>query len=159
MLRTLLLSAAISLLVPAPAIAQQTSNAPAPGAELRLASGTITGTLSYPSDHIPREIHICAEGVESGKIACTNEHITQTGKDTRTTYRLEVEPGPYYVYSILPESADFDPSSGVDYRAYYSEFVTCGSQASCPSHEPIVVEVQPGKTVERIDPNDWYAPN
>ena len=159
MFRALTLSAAISLLVLAPANAQQASNAPAPGAASSLASGTITGTLSYPSDHIPREIHICAEGVESGKISCTNEHIMQTGKDVRTTYRLVVEPGRYYVYSILPESADFDPSTGVDYRAYYSEFVTCGSQASCPSHEPIVVEVQAGKTVERIDPNDWYAPN
>lgn len=159
MLRTLTLSAAISLLILAPAIAQQAGNSPVPGAASSLASGIITGTLSYPSDHIPREIHICAEGVESGKISCTNEHITQAGKDARTTYRLEVEPGRYYVYSILPESADFEPSSGVDYRAYFSEFVTCGSQASCPSHEPIVVEVQAGKTVEKIDPNDWYAPN
>lgn len=159
MLRTIMFPAAVLLLVSMPANAQQPSNTPDPGAASNPASGTITGTLSYPSDHIPREIHICAEGVESGKISCTNEHITQAGKDARTTYRLEVEPGRYYVYSILPESADFEPSSGVDYRAYFSEFVTCGSQASCPSHEPIVVEVPAGKTVDGIDPNDWYAPN
>lgn len=159
MLRKFILPAAISLLVLAPANAKQASNTLDPGAASNPGSGTITGTLSYPSDHIPREIHICAEGVESGKIACTNEHITQTGKDARTTYRIEVEPGRYHVFSILPESADFEPSTGLDYRAYYSEFVTCGSQASCPSHEPIVVEVPAGKTVERIDPNDWYAPN
>jgi hypothetical protein len=123
------------------------------------ATGIITGELSYPSDEIPKEIHICAEGVESARITCTNDHIEGGGDNARTTYRLEVPAGNYWVFAILAEGAEFKPSSGLDYRAYYSEFVTCGSQASCPSHQPIMVAVKAGETVSDIGPNDWYAPN
>ncbi len=123
------------------------------------ATGVITGELSYPSDEIPKEIHICAENVGSAEITCTNDHIVGSGDNGRTTYRLEVAPGDYRVFAILPEGAEFKPSSGLDYRAYYSEFVTCGAQASCPSHEPITVTVNAGETVSDIGPNDWYASN
>ncbi len=42
-----------------------------------------------------------------------------------------------------------------DYRAYYSDFVTCGLNVNCPSHQPIAVEALAGKTVT-ADPHDWY---
>ena len=123
------------------------------------ATGVITGELSYPSDHIPKEIHICAENVVSAEITCTNDHVVGSGDNGLTTYRLEVAPGEYRVFAILPEGAEFKPASGLDYRAYYSEFVTCGAQASCPSHEPITVKIEAGQTVSGVGPNDWYASN
>jgi len=45
---------------------------------------------------------------------------------------------------------------GDDYKAYYSEFVTCGLSVNCPSHKPIPVAVKTGETVNDIDPQDWY---
>jgi len=45
-----------------------------------------------------------------------------------------------------------------DYMSYYSEFVTCGLNVKCPSHEPIKVSVTAGKTTSKIDPDDWYNP-
>lgn len=114
------------------------------------AVGTITGTLSYPSDHIPPEIQICAESLADGTIACTDKHLKSAGDAGPTTYALDLKPGTYHIYSIMPDGP---------YRAYYSQYITCGSQAGCPSHEPIAVELQAGQTVENIDPNDWYAPD
>jgi len=60
-------------------------------------------------------------------------------------YQLELEAGEYYVYSYLD-----------DQRAYYTEFVTCGLQYSCPSHAKIPVIVIAGSVQDNILPHDWY---
>lgn len=117
------------------------------------ATATISGTFSYPSDHIPSDLEVCAEGVDSKAQYCTARKIMAK---TETRYELNVPPGRYHVFARHSDrqsasAENMDP----DYRAYYSDFVTCGLNVNCPSHQPIAVEALAGKTVT-ADPHDWY---
>ena len=133
--------AVMSLLLASPAAASEPS-------------GVITGQLMYPSDYIPEDLTVCAESIGDGTALCTAEQLQDELR--RTIYRLELPPGDYHVYAKLTDQASFSDAYGPDYRAYYSEFVTCGLLASCTSHAPIVVRVDAGATVDSIDPTDWY---
>lgn len=106
--------------------------------------GMIAGTLSYPSEKLPKQT-ICAVDTTSNEETCT-------GANNGNSYLLAVKPGTYHVYAIVSEEAE----SELKTKAYYSEFVTCGLLASCPSHKPIEVVVATGATIKDIDPGDWY---
>lgn len=117
-----------------------------PGTQL----GTIEGSLSFPSSGIPDTMEVCAENTKSLETICTGEIKKSNEYSSGFGYQLEVVPGEYRVYAQLPN----DP-----YRAYYSDFVVCGLAANCPSHEPIIVTVEPNMTISDIDPQDWYDTN
>lgn len=109
----------------------------------------IEGTFSYPSEGIPDDLVACVEGVTVKQPTCTDQHISlEPNASVADDFRIAVPPGSYYVYAYRPS----DPS----YKAYYSEFVTCGLSVNCPSHDPITVEVAAGQTVKNIKPHDWY---
>ena len=110
--------------------------------------GTIEWSLSFPSEWIPPEIEICAKNTETEKSLCTTKHIKDPKYTYGTGYKIEVPAGKYTVTAQLPDST---------YRGLYSEFVTCGLKADCPSHALITVLVIGGQTVENIDPTDWYS--
>lgn len=110
-------------------------------------SGTIEGSLSFPSEGIPENLEVCAENQDTKEVYCTDEHIQDSKYTYGIGYTLNVPAGIYLVYAL-------DPSG--DYKAYYSEFVTCGLSVNCPSHEPIPVEVKAGETTSDVDPQDWY---
>lgn len=110
--------------------------------------GIITGSLAYPSEFIPEDMFVCAVNQQSGEETCTSNHLATTEEPYGVNYRLEVPAGIYLVYAQLPSQSQ---------KAYYSEFVTCGLSAECPSHEPIPVEVGAGETVNNVDPHDWYV--
>ena len=121
------------------------------------ATGTITGALSYPTDAGLPKMIVCAEAVNSRSIHCTDKRVVKrrTGK---VTYKLTVPAGTYYVFATLINGG----GPGEDYqgyKAYYSEFVTCGLSVNCPSHEPIKVTLRAGQTLAGVDPGDWYADN
>lgn len=109
------------------------------------------GSLSYPSEGIPDDLGVCAEEVKTKISFCTNEHLKDMKYSSGFGYKLEVSSGEYYVYAIT--------SSMRNYKAYYSEFVTCGLKAECKSHEPILVEIKDGDYKNGIDPQDWYMPS
>lgn len=108
--------------------------------------GTIVGSLSFPSEEIP-EMTVCAEGISSKEEFCTNERMTGDDYLYGLGYNLYLPAGEYFVYAKLAN----DP-----YKAYYSEFVTCGLSVDCPSHQPIKVTVTAGETTSGVDPQDWY---
>lgn len=112
-------------------------------------TGAIEGSLSFPSEGIPENMMVCAETLEGDIKECTNSHIKDAKYEYGEGYRLNVPPGTYFVYALVPESE-------IDTKAYYNEFVVCGLSASCDSHELITVEVESGKTTSNIDPGDWY---
>ncbi len=122
------------------------SEAAMPGKKL----GTLEGSLSFPSSGIPDTLEVCAENTESLEEICTGEIQKSDDYQYGFGYKLEVPPGEYTVYARLPN----DP-----YRAYYSDFVICGSVASCPSHKPVVIDVAANMTLSNIDPQDWYDSN
>lgn len=117
--------------------------------------GVIEGSLSYPSEFIP-EMKICAEIPKSGEKICTTDQIKSGRFANGVGYRLEVPAGTYQVYATLSDAKKIGADSFENYRAYYSEFVTCGLSYGCPSHVPINVAVKAGETVSKIDPTDWY---
>jgi hypothetical protein len=119
-------------------------------------AGVIEGALSYPSDFIPPDMVICAENLATKKIYLTKQHLKANKYRYKVGYKLEVPPGDYHVYAQLPDPARYGAGFPKDYRAYYSEFVTCGMSVDCTSHAPVVVKVAAGETVSGIDPQDWY---
>jgi hypothetical protein len=115
-------------------------------------TGTLTGSLSYPSEGIPKSMKVCALNLTTSQEYCTSEQI-KGGKDEflyGIGYKLEVPPGEYHVYAFLTGQPEV--------KAYYSEFVTCGLKYDCPSHQPIKVTVKGGQITKKVDPGDWYAP-
>lgn len=109
-------------------------------------TGFIDGSLSFPSERIPPQ-EVCAESIKTQQKYCTSTNIENDKYQYGKGYRLEVPEGDYYVFAT---------SGGPDYKAYYSEFVTCGFSVNCSSHQSIIVKVFSGKTTSNIDPQDWY---
>lgn len=108
-------------------------------------TGSISGKLGYPSQGIP-PLRIVAMNTLTG------EYYWQNTVTNQSTYSFpELPVGKYRVlaYVIAQPSRTF--------YAGYSEFVTCGLLASCPSHALITVEVKAGQDTPNVDPIDWYA--
>lgn len=106
----------------------------------------LRGELSYPSDYIPNDMRVCAEDISSGQPHC-DAQIRSRGRSR--TYDLSVPAGRYRVYATTSEWPN--------YKAYYSEAVTCGLHVGCTSHEPIIVTLRAGETKAEVNPHDWYA--
>lgn len=118
--------------------------------------GTVEGSLGYPSEFIPDTMKTCAENVKTKEITCTSEQIKNKKYTSGVGYKLEVPAGTYRVFASLTDPKGLGSSYAPDYRAYYSDFVTCGLSYGCPSHAPINVTVSEGQTISKIDPVDWY---
>ncbi|MBP0582717.1 caspase family protein [Labrys sp. LIt4] len=111
---------------------------------------TIEGQLSYPGEGLPDDLKVCAVNLATTKETCTGGRIRLKRKGRPAGYRLTVAAGDYHVYAVSRES-------GQEARAYFTEFVTCGVQAGCPSHAIIPVRLAPGAVRSDVDPGDWYA--
>ena len=109
--------------------------------------GTIEGSMSFPGEGIPDYIEVCAENQSTKEVVCTSEHLQNPKYTYGFGYILEVPTGAYFVYALDPNR---------NYKAYYSEFVTCGLSIDCSSHDLILVEVKAGETISDVDPQDWY---
>lgn len=112
--------------------------------------GQIEGSLSYPSQGIPPELTVCAVSISEQTEFCTENHLSDPRFEPNGIgYTLKVPIGEYHVYAFLPDQPDN--------KAYYSQFVTCGLNVNCPSHDPIAVTVIPEQTTSAVNPHDWYA--
>lgn len=114
--------------------------------------GTIAGSTSYPSDFNPAQ-RVCAQSVADENYERCADVPEQEGT-LAPTFSIKVTPGSYYVYATLKDPSDMGLQEEV--RAYYTEFVTCGLRAGCPSHARLEVVVSSGQTVSGINPQDWY---
>lgn len=110
-------------------------------------TGTIEGSLSYPSEAFPDNMSVCAESDELENPICTKTFINDKKYQYGRGYTLAVPAGTYLVYAKLDSA---------EYRAYYNKFVTCGLLASCEDHTPIQVTVKANQTISKVDPQDWY---
>ncbi|KKS29712.1 MAG: hypothetical protein UV83_C0001G0325 [candidate division WWE3 bacterium GW2011_GWE2_43_18] len=115
--------------------------------------GVITGSLGYPSEFIPENMEVCAVEVQGQGAHCSNNHLKDKAFTYGVGYRLTLPAGEYYVYAYVPNQPD---ATGQIYKAYYSEFVTCGMDVSCSNHEPVKVTVRQGEVTANVDPQDWY---
>jgi len=110
-------------------------------------TGHIEGSVCYPSDSIPGGIKIYAVNLSTSKIYMT----PLTDKDFPNKFWFRVPAGDYYVYAMANHVKNLE-----GYKAYYSEFVTCGLTVNCKSHKPITVKVVANITTTNIRPCDWY---
>ncbi|MCW5876349.1 MAG: hypothetical protein KIS85_05630 [Anaerolineales bacterium] len=106
-------------------------------------TGTITGTLSFPSSFMPSQT-VVAFDMNSDTFYYV---ITSAGS---STYQISgLPPSTYAVIAYV---------TGENNAGGYTNFVPCGLHVDCPSHALIPVLVNEGDFVDMVDPQDWYAP-
>ncbi|MFW6283511.1 MAG: Gmad2 immunoglobulin-like domain-containing protein [Minisyncoccales bacterium] len=106
----------------------------------------IEGSLGYPSEEIPKEITICAKEINSDKEYCTEKQIENNKYKYGKGYKIEVEPGEYFVVAQKEDG---------NLKGYYSTYVKCGMEKNCISHFPIAVTAKEGDKLDGIDLLDW----
>ncbi|MCK9245677.1 MAG: hypothetical protein M0P11_01820 [Anaerolineaceae bacterium] len=116
-----------------------------PTATPQVRSGSLSGSLSFPSEGIPA-LRIVAMNPVTGVYYWQNTVAGQS------FYRFtNLAPASYYVlaYDIKNPSKDFFGA--------YTKFVPCGMTVACTDHTLIAVEVKAGEETTNINPSDWYA--
>ena len=113
------------------------------GGEITDLGGTLSGSLSYPSEGIPA-LKVVAFDAISGDLAASID--TAAGQ---SSYSLPVPPG---MYNIVAYTLDGRLAGG------YTMAALCGLRAECTDHSLIPIPVAGGLEVSDIDPADWYAP-
>jgi hypothetical protein len=117
------------------------------------ADGFIEGSMAYPSDAIPGVMVACAENVETRETACSPK---RDDWEEGVRYSLRVPPGRYFVYGTLV-AGDDSVGEMRGKKAYYTDYMKCGMGANCSSHRRIVLEVEPGETLNGVTVGDWWA--
>jgi hypothetical protein len=115
--------------------------------------GRISGTTSYPGEFIPAQV-VCAEPVGGGPEVC-GEASESDAAGLVPTWTLTVPAGQYYVSAHMKDPSEMGSDLG-DYRAYYTQYVVCGSKYECKDHSKVVVSVASDRTTSDITPYDWY---
>ncbi len=123
--------------------AEENDLPPMPGSAPSAGTGSITGSLSYPSDFIP-PLRVFAFQVGS-----ENYFFVDTSQD-QTTYQIDNLPAGYY--QVVAYTLNGTLTGG------YSQAVPCGLSVDCTNHDLIDVPVNGGQVVAGVDPGDWYAP-
>lgn len=117
--------------------AQASAPAPAEGA-----TGSISGTLSYPSNFIPPQL-VVAFNVN------TNFYYYVITQGNQQTYQIDDLPvGTYHVVSYLIPDGQLVGA--------YDQFYLCGLQVGCGDTTLVDVIVQAGVVTPNINPGDWY---
>ncbi len=123
--------------------------------EAQAMPGSISGTVSYPSDGIP-PLRVCAvpvKGSDSSAVCIETEDSPPASPDFTIK---KLAPGDYYVYAQLKDPTSIGSDIPASFKAYYSEFVRCGLQYECKDATRIVVHVTAGADTPGILPHDWY---
>lgn len=109
------------------------------------ALGSLSGSLSYPSDEIPAlEVYAFQQGnwTEFRKI--------ETAKGAASFLFSSIVPGTYVVVAY--------PKDGGELQGGYSKAVLCGLKVDCNDHSLVPIIVRPGQRSSGVEVKDWYAP-
>lgn len=112
-------------------------------------TGTITGSLTYPSESIPPSIEIHAVNLETGKEYTTKEHLKGSQYQYGTGYRIEVPTGRYHVYGTMEDWPGM--------KAYYNQKIVCGIKVECEDTTKIEVVVEANKDTIDATVGDWWS--
>ena len=105
-------------------------------------TGSISGTLSYPSNFIPALRVMAVSATEQG-------YSYVDTQPNQSTYKISgLAPGKYHVIAY----------AGGELSAGYTLAVLCGLSVECTDHSLIDVVVVAGTNTPNINPQDWYAP-
>ena len=106
--------------------------------------GTISGSLSYPSEQIP-PLQVVAFDIYNNAY-----HWVDTTANQHTYEITNLMPG---YYSIVV----YERNSGL--VGGYTKAASCGFSPGClEDHTLVIIHVDPGLTIKNINPADWYAP-
>lgn len=111
-------------------------------AEPKLASGSIAGTLIFPSEFLPA-MNVVAYSTTS------NDWYMATTAEGQSSY--QIDDLPVGSYTVVAYTLSEDEGAG------YSAFVPCGLSVDCADHSLLTVEVVGGQVTEGVDSHDWYA--
>lgn len=116
--------------------------------------GSISGTVSYPSEAVPA-MRVCAVPVSGpdSSAFCTKTEDFPENADFKIT---KIPPGDYYVYAQIIDPVAFGADIPATFKAYYNEFVRCGLTQECKDTTRIAVKVIAGTDTPDILPHDWY---
>lgn len=104
-------------------------------------TGTVSGNICYPSDHIPAMMAYFEE-------ISTHALIPMPVALNQSNYTIDLPPGTYHAY-IWNEEYNIGGS--------YSQAVPCGLHVGCTDHSLLPVNVVAGGAVAGIDLCDWYG--
>lgn len=106
-------------------------------------TGSIAGSLTFPSERIP-PLLVVAFNTNTGQY-----YWVQTTED-QSTYQIDNIPvGTYTVFAyLLPDGSMIGA---------YDQFYVCGLKAECTDVSLIEVDVQAGVVTQDITPGDWYS--
>lgn len=109
-------------------------------------TGSITGSLGYPSEFIP-PLRVVAY-----RVGAPGYYYVETALDQPTYQINNLPPGTYRVTAYVNDPrGQFPPG----FAAGYTAAVTCGLLETCTDHTLLDVVVRPGETTANIDPKDW----
>jgi hypothetical protein len=107
-----------------------------------VAPGSISGTLSYPSEFIP-PLRVVAFNVDGMLYRYVDTQQNQS------TYQITgLAPGKYHVVAYV---------IGGGLAGGYTQMVPCGLSVNCTDHTLIDVTVNAGQDTPNIAPGDWYT--
>jgi len=116
------------------------------GAGTPVPYGSISGSLSFPSEFIPAQRLVAFNTTSDAFIALELEAGSMA-------YMMDnVPPGQYTLVAYVMDDSDAAALTGG-----YTRAVPCGLLASCTDHSLITFEVRAGEETSQINPADWYA--
>lgn len=106
-------------------------------------TGSIAGTLSYPSEFIP-PLRVAAFQVGS------SQYYYVDTLENQGTYQIDNLPAA--TYHVVAYTMGGELAGG------YTQAVPCGLSVDCNDHSLIDVNVTGGQVSAGVNPADWYAP-
>lgn len=104
-------------------------------------TGTIEGSLTYPSDFIPDSMVIYAQNIDTEKEYFTSEHLQNDKYRYGYGFKLDVPVGRYYIYATIPGRIPEKSYSDECMKNVYE------GEEKCSSYEKVIYTVSAGRTV------------
>lgn len=115
-------------------------------------TGTVKGTVCYPSDYIPA-MKVYLKNKETGKI------FTLDIKENQKPFKFRKIPEGNYIafaYTIQKVSLDNNNKSTIA-SGGYTYAVPCGLNIDCNDHSLLIFKVKNGNTTKNIQICDWLG--
>ena len=115
-------------------------------------SGTVKGTVCYPSEYIPA-MNVYLKNKETSKIYSLDVNENQK------PFKFKKIPAGNYIafaYTVQEISTDANNKSAIA-NGGYTHAVPCGLTVECKDHSLLVFKVQNGKTTKNIEICDWFG--
>ncbi|MFZ1301166.1 MAG: hypothetical protein WAQ27_01125 [Candidatus Microsaccharimonas sp.] len=111
--------------------------------------GTISGSLTYPSEAIPDDFVVYAQNLDTNKEYSTSEQLDGAQYTYGKGFSVKVPAGRYYVYGVL--------TSDPDKKAYYNQVIVCGIKVECTDTTKVEVTVKADEDTSGVTVGDWWS--